>query len=370
MDEHTVLVVEDDETVRELLEYRLGTRYNVITAADGEAALELVHEHAPDLIVSDIMMPKMDGFALQAALQDDKNTRVIPFIFLTARADEPARREGTRMGVDDYITKPFDMNQLMARIERLLERMEVFQNQLGAEIGRDFSERLLPKRFPSVDGYSFLVHLEALKQGGGDLLDWTQTPDGAYFVTIGDVMGKGVQAKFYAFSFLSYVRATLHTLLQETVSPAVLLERINQMLLNDEVLSDTFASFLLLRWDPEAHTITYANAGHCPPILASPDGVSLLSDSNVILGLDDDASFDEMTLSLSEKSAFVSYTDGLMEQRLPTGGQLGPEGVRESVAVAYETDDDPVRALLDTVLERSAGDTFEDDTMVLWLQRE
>jgi serine phosphatase RsbU (regulator of sigma subunit) len=261
------------------------------------------------------------------------------------------------------------MEQLLSRIDRLLERMQVFQTQLGAELGRDFSRRLLPKRFPSVDGYSFLVHTEALEQGGGDLLDWVEAPDGSYFVTIGDVMGKGLQAKFYAFSFLSYVRATLHTLVKETASPAVLMERVNEMLFNDEVLEDTFASFLLLRWQPDTHQITYANAGHCPPILATASETTIVDDSNVILGLDPDAAFSESTLTLEPNAALVVFTDGLMEQRTPTGQQLGPEGVRSSVEATYGSDD-PVSAFLDAVLERSAGTSFQDDTLVLWLQRE
>jgi serine phosphatase RsbU (regulator of sigma subunit) len=182
-------------------------------------------------------------------------------------------------------------------------------------------------------------------------------------------MGKGVQAKFYAFSFLSYVRATLHTLVEETVSPAALMGRINEMLFNDEVLEDTFASFLLFRWEPDAHRITYANAGHCPPVLATCDGATTITDASVILGLDPHASFSESTLSLDPKDAWVIYTDGLMEQRLPTGGQLGPEGVRESIAEVYGADS-PIEALLDAVLDRSAHDAFQDDILVVWLQRD
>src|SRR5918995_1443472 len=109
MAEHSILVVEDEHTLRRLLEYRLGKQYDVRTAANGEEALDRVAESVPDLIISDIMMPRMDGFALQAALQEEKNTRAIPFIFLTAKADEQSRLRGMRTGVDDYITKPFDI---------------------------------------------------------------------------------------------------------------------------------------------------------------------------------------------------------------------------------------------------------------------
>ena len=368
MAEHVILIVEDDSTVRELLKYRLGKHYDVETATNGEEALKEIDERIPDLIISDIMMPKMDGFALQSALQADKNTRVIPFIFLTARADEPARQEGARTGVDDYITKPFDMEQLLSRVERLLERVEMFQSQLDAEIGRDFSNRLLPDQGPEVEGYQFEFYSEAHEQGGGDLFDWTETERGTYFLTIGDVMGKGLRAKFYAYSFLSYVRGTLHTLLQESSSPAVVMGNINEMLLDDEVLDDTFASFLLMHWDPRDHTITYSNAGHCRPVLVTPDGPEIVEHSDLILGLEADASFSDVELSIDPKTALVSYTDGLMELPAKKTQMLGEEGVLEVVAEAYGSDD-PIAALREAALERSPEDEFQDDLLAVWLER-
>jgi len=368
MAEHAILVVEDDSTVRELLRYRLSKQYDVWTAANGEDALDKIDEHVPDLIVSDIMMPKMDGFALQSALQADKNTRVIPFIFLTARADEHARREGARTGVDDYITKPFDMEQLLSRIERLLERMQVFQSQLGAEIGRDFSQRLLPKRLPDVETYRLCYDYEAREQGGGDLFDWTKTENDTYFVTIGDVMGKGLRAKFYAFSFLSYVRGTLHTLLKESTSPAAIMTEINEMLLNDDVLEDTFASFLLLHWEPDAHQVTYANAGHCRPVLVHDDEIEIAAHSDLILGLESGASFSDTTLDLAPGSALLAYTDGLMEQPLPDGSLLGEDGIVDLVGPC-RTSDHPLDDLLEAALSAGAPNSFQDDLLVFWLQR-
>jgi serine phosphatase RsbU (regulator of sigma subunit) len=369
MAEHAILIVEDDSTVRELLKYRLGKHYDVFTATNGQAALEKIEERIPDLIISDIMMPKMDGFALQSALQANKNTRVIPFIFLTARADEPARQEGARTGVDDYITKPFDMEQLLSRVERLLERVEMFQSQLDAEIGRDFSNRLLPDEGPTVEGYSFHFRSEAHEQGGGDLFDWTETDGGSYFLTIGDVMGKGLRAKFYAYSFLSYVRGTLHTLLQESSSPAAVMSNINDMLLDDEVLEDTFASFLLMHWSPSEHTLTYANAGHCRPVLLTPNGAEIVEHSDLILGLEADTTFTDVDLDLTPGTALVAYTDGLMELPTPDGSMLGEEGVMEAAHDAYGADD-PITAFREAALERSGYDSFQDDTLAVWLQRD
>lgn len=127
MKDYSLLVVEDEKMLRRLLEYKLGKRYEVRGASHGVEALELIDHKVPDLIVADIMMPKMDGFALHEALQENAETRVIPFIFLTARHDEKTEREAKRLGVDDYITKPIDLDTVLIRINRILERVDYYK---------------------------------------------------------------------------------------------------------------------------------------------------------------------------------------------------------------------------------------------------
>lgn len=361
--------MEDEHTLRRLLEYRLGKQYDVRTAANGEEGIERVNEELPDLIISDIMMPKMDGFAMQAALQDRGDTQAIPFIFLTAKADEASRLKGRRTGVDDYITKPFDIDQLLSRVDRLLQRTAQFQNQLDAKIGQDFSSKLMPKRMPEAAGYSSWFHNSPRDHGGGDIFDWTEPRPGTFFITIGDVMGKGLQAKFYAFSFLGYIRSTLHTMLRTTNSPAELMKRVNQVLMDDPPLEDTFASLLLLRWEPERNLVTYANAGHCRPVMIGPRGAEIVQYSDIILGLDPNAEFKDTSLVLQPGSALVSYTDGLLEQNMKTGEQLGEEGIMESVRSAYGSGK-PVDQLIQHVLDGSVTREFGDDILLFWLQRE
>ncbi len=367
MAENSILVVEDEHTLRRLLEYRLGKTYDVRTAANGEEALERVREEAPDLIVSDIMMPKMDGFALQDALSKEKSTRAIPFIFLTAKADENSRQRGMRTGVDDYITKPFDIDQLLSRIERLLERANVYQTQLDAKLGQDFSDRLMPKRMPKEPGYETTFYNKPREYGGGDIFDWRKVGD-EYFFTVGDVMGKGLHAKFYAFSFLGYVRSSLHAMMEDTRSPAKLMQKINKVLVEDELMEETFASLLLIRWNPKHHELTYTNAGHCRPVLITPNGPELITYSDMILGLKKDTTYQDSTLSIPKGGAFMAYTDGLMEQQLPDGGMLGEEGVL-GCAKGLASHGDPIQELLDRVLKKSKSDDFDDDILVFWLQR-
>ena len=369
MTDYNILVVEDEHTLRRLLEYRLSKHYNVQTAANGEEALESLETQTPDLIISDIMMPKMDGFALQTALQEHKDTRTIPFIFLTAKADDSSRLKGMRMGVDDYITKPFDIDQLLSRIDRLLERTRLFQTQLDARIGNDFSQRLMPKKMPDVDGYTITYYNEPREYGGGDLFDWAEPKPGLFFFTIGDVMGKGLQAKFYAFSFLSYIRGTLHAMLSTTTSPAALMQRVNKILMEDEVMEETFASLLLMRWEPAKNELTYANAGHCRPFLIRPDGTEVVAHSDLILGLDKNAAFQDATIQIAPGTALLAYTDGLIEQQTKAGEQLGEDNLGR---MAYEirASQAPIQGLLTRVIENSCETKFGDDILVFLLQRE
>ncbi len=364
-----VLIVEDNKTLRRLLEYRLGKVYDVRTAEHGQRALEMVEERMPDLIVSDIMMPIMDGFALLAALRADPAMQAIPFIFLTAKSDDLSRQKGLRKGIDDYLTKPFDVDHLITRAGQIIQRSQLYQTKLNARIGRDFSDRLLPREMPSEPGYRTVFFSRPKEDGGGDLFDWTRASDGSYLFTVGDIMGKGLQAKFYAFSFLSYIRSTIHAMLRETVSPAKLMGRVNQMLITDQVLEETFASLLLLRWEPGKNRIVYANAGHCRPILVTPEGPGLVEYSDLILGLDPNTVFEDRALTVPPGSALMCYTDGLNEQVARSGKMFGEAGVALGAQAALGTEQ-PVHTLLSWMLQRSAERHFADDVLVFWLQRQ
>ncbi len=368
MADYSILVVEDEPTLRRLLEYRLAKQYRVRTASNGEEALTLIDEERPELIVSDVMMPRMDGFALQSALQENPTTRVIPFIFLTAKADEQSRTRGLRAGVDDYITKPFDFEQLMERVARLLERAHVYQSQFSSRVGEDFSRLLMPRTMPDIPGYSAFFYNLPREQGGGDFFDWAQPTPGMFFFTLGDVMGKGVKAKFFAFSFLSYVRGTLHALLGSTSSPAVIMQQLNRLLADDAVLQDTFASLLLIRLDARTHTLTLCNAGHCRPVLATPAATDVVTESDLVLGLTPDSTYAETTVQMLPGMELFSYTDGLIEQRLRTGEMVGEQGLIE-VTHRMHTHPDPLVALTEDLLMRSEVPEFADDILGFWLRR-
>ena len=116
-----ILVVDDDELLRDLLEFKLRSRgYEVELAEDGEAALEAASASPPDLIVLDGMMPGLDGFQVLQRLSDSGATREVPVIMLTARRQEQDVVAGLSLGAQDYLVKPFLPDELVLRIQRIL----------------------------------------------------------------------------------------------------------------------------------------------------------------------------------------------------------------------------------------------------------
>ena len=122
MPESTVLVVDDDPVILKLLEVNFEMEgFTVLVARDGEEGIEVARGDQPDLIVSDIMMPKVSGLELVIALKGDAATSEIPIILLSAKAQNADVRAGLDAGADDYVTKPFEPLDLVDRVNRLLE---------------------------------------------------------------------------------------------------------------------------------------------------------------------------------------------------------------------------------------------------------
>jgi len=126
-----ILVVDDEPTIRETVAYNLeNAGYDVITAADGPAALEAARKQSPDLVILDIMLPGMDGFEVCRILRKEMTT---PVLMLTARDDEIDRVVGLEVGADDYLTKPFSMRELLARVKAMLRRVRLIREEIDSE---------------------------------------------------------------------------------------------------------------------------------------------------------------------------------------------------------------------------------------------
>ena len=128
----TVLIVEDEQAIVEILKYNLQKEgYETLEALDGETGLQLAREQDPDLMLLDLMLPKMSGFDVCSTLRSEGSA--IPILMLTAREEETDKVMGLELGADDYITKPFSMRELMARVKANMRRTYAGEDREKAE---------------------------------------------------------------------------------------------------------------------------------------------------------------------------------------------------------------------------------------------
>lgn len=130
-----ILVVDDEKNIRELVTFNLTKEgYKISEAEDGEQALEMLEIEQPNLVILDLMLPKIDGLEVCRKVKSNSKTMGIPIIMLTARADEIDKIIGLEMGADDYITKPFSTRELLARVKAVLRRQQTGNLPLEGEL--------------------------------------------------------------------------------------------------------------------------------------------------------------------------------------------------------------------------------------------
>lgn len=134
MPKKTLLIIEDNKELREFLKQSLSDSYSVTTAVDGADGVEKAINTVPDVIISDLMMPNKDGFEVASVIRDHEATCHIPFILLTAKGDPKSRLEGWKNKVDDYISKPFSIEEISIRLESLLSLREILKNSYSRAV--------------------------------------------------------------------------------------------------------------------------------------------------------------------------------------------------------------------------------------------
>lgn len=148
----TILVVEDNNDLRNMITDALGRHYTVITAIDGVMALNILADNNIDVIVSDVMMPRMNGLELCRKVKSDINLSHLPFIILTAKTGHDAQNEGLKCGADVYLEKPFPIKQLANQIANLLRTRQLFYNHMRNNVGNTTNNNNIPSMLPETSG--------------------------------------------------------------------------------------------------------------------------------------------------------------------------------------------------------------------------
>jgi sigma-B regulation protein RsbU (phosphoserine phosphatase) len=320
-----ILVVDDTPSnIQSLAATLKPAGYQVLVATNGQQALDVMAKVRPDLILMDIMMPVMDGFEACANIKANAEWRDIPIIFLTAKTETADLVKGFELGAVDYVNKPFNAHELLARVHTHLTvdrlrtsvseknaALETAQAQMSAELdlARAMQVAILPSRFPVAPGCDGSARMLPATTMGGDFYDFIELPGGRIGLVMADVSGKGVPAAF----FMAVARTNLNALAASASGPADCLQRTNDVLLTQNPM-DLFVTVFYAEFDPATGVLAYANGGHNPPMIRRTNGtVEMLTEAaGLVLGMFP-ATYEQASAQLEPGDTLVLYTDGVTE---------------------------------------------------------
>lgn len=323
----TILIVDDSAANLRLLSQMLSEHgYRVRAAVSGPRALESVELELPNLILLDIRMKGMDGFEVCRRLKSQPRTQGIPIIFISALTETEDKLRAFQTGGVDYVTKPFHLEEVLARIEthlalrRLQTRLEEANRKFARELtlAGQVQCGFLPAELPQPAGWQFAARLKPAREMSGDFYDLFGLPNGRYALVMADVVDKGVAAALFMALSWSLIRTYAAEFPDE---PARVVTAVNQRLLQD-AHADQFVTLFYGILDPASGELTYSNAGQNPPLLVSGCGRAdwqKLGATGPPLGILGDRTWSQRQVTICPGGALILYTDGITDAQNERG---------------------------------------------------
>ncbi len=314
-----ILIVDDNPTNVDILQARLAANnYEIITAADGVEGLAMTRDAQPDLILLDIMMPKMDGIEVCRHIRADACLPFIPIIMVTAKADSKDVVAGLEAGGDEYLTKPVDHAALVARVKSMLRIKELHDTvleqsaQLKAQL--ETAAKIQSLFWPKIPELKAGGHIWAesvpATYVGGDLYDVIPLPDDSLLAYVADVSDKGVPAALIMAALSTNIRS--EALLQSEVDK--LLETVNNKLHSLTSEEGFFATIVLGRYWPASGKMQLALGGHLQPLWIVQSGIGNLPQlKGMSMGVTPDVHYEKKEILLSPGEAVLFFSDGVIE---------------------------------------------------------
>lgn len=375
LSECRVLIVDDVKANVDVLVQALRDDHKLSVALDGEAALRSIEKSPPDLILLDIVMPGIDGYEVCRRLRGSPATSEIPVMFLSSLDEVKNKTQGFEVGGNDYLTKPFEVLEVKARVRSLLKAKaysDAVKEKMAAElrIAREIQLGILPSNIAEcVAGTSFEVCaiLEPAREVGGDLYEVLRLDDGRLLVAVGDVSGKGIPAAL----FMAVTTTLLRTMARQCRRPDEILLQVNDALAAQNPRG-MFVTLLCMIVDPVSGVVTCANAGHPPPVLLR-SGVKTdltLTRTGMVSGIMPGVEMESETMQLQPGDTLVIYTDGVTEAFNSSAVMFDDARLLECLGSAAGRPADAVAStVLESVRRHAAGHPQSDDLTVVVVRR-
>lgn len=369
-----VLLVDDAKANLDILVEGLKADHKLSLALNGEMALQIAARTPPDLVLLDIVMPGLDGYEVCRRLRQMPETAEVPIMFLSSLEEVQNKTRGFEAGANDYLTKPFEMLEVKARVRSLLKAKaysDAVKEQIASElrVARDIQMGMLPHDFTAVEqayAVSFGAVLEPAREVGGDLYGVCSAGPERLVVFLGDVSGKGIPASMFMVRAVSLARL----LARGIAEPERILAQLNDDLAAENP-SGMFVTFLCGVFEPGSGRLVLANGGHCRPLLL-PTGEAprwAVKNLGTALGFEPGLEFERTELRLREGDALVFYTDGVSEAFNPQDECYGNERLlADAGAFAGESPAAITAGLLQKVRSFAGTAPQSDDIAILALR--
>ena len=366
-----ILIVDDAKANLDILVEGLKAEHKLSLALDGETALKVAARTPPDLVLLDIVMPGLDGYEVCRRMRQMPETAEVPIMFLSSLEEVQNKTRGFEMGANDYLTKPFEMLEVKARVRSLLKAKaysDAVKEQIASElrVAREIQMGMLPHDFSTIDrtyGVNFGAVLEPAREVGGDLYGVCGAGPQRLVVFLGDVSGKGIPASMFMVRAISLARL----LSREIPEPERILSRLNDELAQDNP-SGMFVTFLCAVFEPASGRLMLANGGHCRPVLLPAGKPSRWAVQNLgtALGFEPALQFERTELTLHAGDALILYSDGISEAFNPQEECYGNERLlADATAFAGQSADAITTGLLQKVRAFAGGAPQSDDIAIL-----
>ncbi|MCC7035244.1 MAG: SpoIIE family protein phosphatase [Acidobacteria bacterium] len=368
----TILLVDDTPVNLQVLVRTLQAGgHRILAATSGRAALDIARRARPDLVLLDVMMPDMDGFEVCRALKDRPETREAVVIFLSALGEVSDKVSGLSIGAADYITKPIQAEEVLARVANHLTRQHLerelrrSRDRLDRELANaaDMQRLLLPRSMPAHPQAQFAAFYQTSRHAGGDYYDVIPIDAHRFGVMVADVSGHGAPAAIV----MAMIRAVLHTFPGIPDDPLAVLHHVNR---HFRFLWDTamFATAVYGVLDLERRSWRAVCAGHPLPLLVHEgDRVAQAAAASgmMLLFRDlDEAAVPEQALVPGDR--LVLYTDGITDRQAPDGALYDRDRLTASLArVGALAPGVIVERLTEDIEAFAGGREAEDDQTLL-----
>lgn len=371
---YSILLVEDEANVAKLFSYNLQKEgFKCEVAVNGEEGLQKAKEVNPDIIISDIMMPIMNGFEFRKKLLENSELKKIPFVFLTAKGEDDDILDGYELEIEDYIIKTSTPKVVIAKVRAILRSKKKERTQAVDEVQKaagSMGVKVVPSDFPKFEGYE-IKHWHVPYEGtpGGDFIDYVNVNDDYLIVVLGDVMGKKWGAWYFAVAYAGYVRSAIRFAVESTkeLKAGEIVQSVNKSIFKDERLSEIFITLSVVLLNKKERTADYSGAGDLPIFLKKDGKVDVVKSDGLLLGFNEVGDYKDITIELNEDESIYLISDGIIESRNPsTGEQFGKDRLID-VVNRTKPSDDSLDKIKQEFSEFTSG-KYEDDVSLLCIK--